>query len=271
MCSRARQAEGSANSRISPRNQPLMKQINWAAKWRDHIAQLKCKKKQPFLPFWGSLEENLGRDCHLDDLIKPRRSPKGHEIKLFLCWRPHLNVTSATQLGSWGNFQHQYTLQNVPGEELTLTPANLEHFAYQGKDLVWVFFVFSFIFRVVAFLSLTQLLGCQPKSDKKPGPQRFIHFFLHCWNAAKAKGSIRLLLQARRQWGKAAQHDPVLCVKPSTCLQKLMQWSCLLFISGIKCPGHVKMLWMRVLLGLVCILVSKCSLASRQPSTCKLV
>lgn len=133
------------------------------------------------------------------------------------------------------------------------------------------FFVFSFIFRVVAFLSLTQLLGCQPKSDKKPGPQRFIHFSLHCWNAAKAKGSIRLLLQARRQWGKAAQHDPVLCVKPSTCLQKLMQWSCLLFISGIKCPGHAKMLWMRVLLGLVCILVSQCSLASRQPSTCKLV
>lgn len=146
MCSRARQAEGSANSRISPRNQPLMKQINWAAKWRDHIAQLKCKKKQPFLPFWGSLEENLGRDCHLDDLIKPRRSPKGHEIKLFLCWRPHLNVTSATQLGSWGNFQHQYTLQNVPGEELTLTPANLERFAYQGKDLVWGFFLFFLLF-----------------------------------------------------------------------------------------------------------------------------
>lgn len=47
---------------------------------------------------------------------------------------PHLNTTSAAQLGACEAVFN--TLQSTPGEGLTLTPASLQRFAYQEKDLV---------------------------------------------------------------------------------------------------------------------------------------
>lgn len=68
----------------------------------------------------------------------------------------------------------------MPGEELALTPAALEQFAYHGKDLE-VYFHASFL----AFLSLTRLLGYQLRSDEKLCPWSFMHFSstLKCWQS----------------------------------------------------------------------------------------
>lgn len=155
----------------------------------------------------------------------------------------------------------------MPGEELTVMPVALEHFAYQRKDL-WVFSQscgFSFTHTAPWLPSESDKL----KSDKKPGPQRFTLFFffpplLKCWQRGTPVDP--LFLQSRRKWEKAAQHDSMPRVKPSTCLKE--QWRCLLR-SGPHLACSVwgdGMLWMGVLLKLICSLVSKPSPASGPPS-----
>lgn len=106
-------------------------------------------------------------------LTQPRRRGLRSKLSPGWCSPAELNICSSAGI-VWGNFQ------NVPGEELALTPAALEQFAYHGKDLE-VYFHASFL----AFLSLTRLLGYQLRSDEKLCPWSFMHFSstLKCWQS----------------------------------------------------------------------------------------
>lgn len=129
----------------------------------------------------------------------------------------------------------------MPGEELTLMPATLELFAYQGKDLgVWFFFPELWLF------SLSHSSLAAKRNLMKSLVLRAFLTFLHIEMLAKQRvvPLIPLPLQVRRKQGKAAEHDSTWWhAKILTCLSQLPQWMLMSSPNLAHCPGDGKGSW----------------------------